>query len=149
MSIEHDVVDSDNSAVLAKARLSKLTWVFKSTFNPEVLVRRFLSLMVILSLYSWFGLGVQAWAASAFDEKVVADFYRGKTVRIVVGFSAGGGYDAYSRVIGRHLHKHIPGNPSVIVDNMAGAKYHRRQLHIQCRAERRHGDRQHQRPNYS
>jgi tripartite-type tricarboxylate transporter receptor subunit TctC len=55
-----------------------------------------------------------------FDEKAVADFYRGKTVRIVVGFSAGGGYDQYSRVIGRHLSKHIPGNPNVLVDNMPG-----------------------------
>jgi tripartite-type tricarboxylate transporter receptor subunit TctC len=67
---------------------------------------------------------VKLWAAAArsgFDEKTVADFYKGKTARIIVGFSAGGGYDAYSRVIGRHLHKHIPGNPSVVVDNMAGA----------------------------
>jgi hypothetical protein len=66
----------------------------------------------------------QSWAAAAksgFDEKAVADFYKGKTVRIIVGFSAGGGYDAYSRVIGRHLHKHIPGNPNVLVDNMGGA----------------------------
>ena len=66
----------------------------------------------------------QSWAAAAksgFDEKAIADFYRGKTVRIIVGFSAGGGYDAYSRLIGRHLHKHIPGNPNVLVDNMAGA----------------------------
>ena len=61
------------------------------------------------------------WAAASYDEKAVADFYRGKSVRIIVGFSAGGGYDAYSRVIGRHLHKHIPGNPNVIVDNMTGA----------------------------
>lgn len=57
---------------------------------------------------------------SAFDEKAVANFYQGKTVRIVVGFSAGGGYDQYSRVIARHLSKYIPGNPSVIVDNMPG-----------------------------
>jgi tripartite-type tricarboxylate transporter receptor subunit TctC len=67
---------------------------------------------------------VQLWGAAAksgFDEKTVGDFYSGKTVRIIVGFSAGGGYDAYWRVIGRHLHKHIPGNPSVVVDNMAGA----------------------------
>ncbi|HVO96110.1 MAG TPA: tripartite tricarboxylate transporter substrate-binding protein [Terriglobales bacterium] len=62
---------------------------------------------------------VQSWAASADDK--VADFYRGKTVRIIVGFSAGGGYDAYSRLIGRHLQKHIPGNPTILVDNMAGA----------------------------
>jgi len=77
--------------------------------------------MVIFSLYSCLGLAAQARAAAAFDEKTVADFYRGKTVRIIVGFSAGGGYDAYSRVIGRHLHKHIPGNPAVIVENMTGA----------------------------
>jgi tripartite-type tricarboxylate transporter receptor subunit TctC len=59
-------------------------------------------------------------AKAPFDEKAVADFYRGKTVRIVVGFSAGGGYDQYSRLIGRHLSKYIPGNPAVIVENMPG-----------------------------
>jgi tripartite-type tricarboxylate transporter receptor subunit TctC len=67
---------------------------------------------------------IHSWAAAAkpgFDEKTIADFYKGKTVRIIVGFSAGGGYDAYSRLIGRHLHKHIPGNPAVLVDNMTGA----------------------------
>lgn len=58
---------------------------------------------------------------AGFDTKAVANFYRGKTVRVVVGFSAGGGYDQYSRVIARHLSKHIPGNPNVLVDNMAGA----------------------------
>jgi tripartite-type tricarboxylate transporter receptor subunit TctC len=58
---------------------------------------------------------------AGFDEKAVANFYRGKTVRIVVGFSAGGGYDQYSRLIARHLSKYIPGNPNIIVDNMAGA----------------------------
>jgi len=84
-------------------------------------VQRLLSLAVILSLHFWLGLMAQVWGATAYDEKAVADFYRGKTVRIIVGFSAGGGYDAYSRLIGRHLHKHIPGDPSVIVDNMAGA----------------------------
>jgi len=49
------------------------------------------------------------------------DFYRNKTVRVIVGFAPGGGFDAYSRAIARHLGKHIPGNPSVVVDNMAGA----------------------------
>ena len=48
-------------------------------------------------------------------------FFEGKTVRIVVGLGAGGGFDTYARVIGRHLGKHIPGNPTVIVDNMPGA----------------------------
>lgn len=60
-------------------------------------------------------------AKKAFDEKAVASFYSGKTVRIIVGFSAGGGYDQYSRLIARHLSRYIPGNPAVLVDNMTGA----------------------------
>jgi tripartite-type tricarboxylate transporter receptor subunit TctC len=48
-------------------------------------------------------------------------FYKDKTVRIVVGFSAGGGFDTYARAIARHLPKHLPGSPSVIVENMTGA----------------------------
>jgi tripartite-type tricarboxylate transporter receptor subunit TctC len=48
-------------------------------------------------------------------------FYAGKTIRLIVGLSAGGGYDVYSRTIARHLGKHIPGNPSVAVENMVGA----------------------------
>jgi tripartite-type tricarboxylate transporter receptor subunit TctC len=51
----------------------------------------------------------------------VADFYRGKTVNLTAGFNPGGGADTYARVIGRHLGKHIPGNPTVIVRNMQGA----------------------------
>lgn len=47
--------------------------------------------------------------------------FRGKTVRIIVGTSPGGGFDAYSRIIAAHLPKHIPGKPLVIVQNMAGA----------------------------
>jgi tripartite-type tricarboxylate transporter receptor subunit TctC len=50
-----------------------------------------------------------------------ANFYEGKTVRFIVGFSAGGGYDTYTRVIARHIGKHLPGNPVFVVDNMAGA----------------------------
>ena len=49
------------------------------------------------------------------------DFYKGKTVRLVVGFSAGGGFDTYARALARHMSKHIPGNPSVVVENMTGA----------------------------
>ena len=50
-----------------------------------------------------------------------ANFYEGKTIRLIVGFTAGGGYDAYTRTIGRHMGKHIPGNPVMIVENMPGA----------------------------
>ena len=49
------------------------------------------------------------------------DFYRGKTVRIIVGGSAGGGFDTYTRVMARHMGKHIPGNPPLMVENMTGA----------------------------
>jgi len=51
----------------------------------------------------------------------VEPFYEGKTVNIIVGLSAGGGYDLYARTIARHLGKHIPGRPAVIVSNMPGA----------------------------
>jgi tripartite-type tricarboxylate transporter receptor subunit TctC len=54
-------------------------------------------------------------------EDSVADFYRGKQVTIVVGSSAGGGYDLYARLLGRYIGKYIPGNPTVIVQNMPGA----------------------------
>ena len=50
-----------------------------------------------------------------------APFYEGKTIRVIVGFSAGGGFDTYSRLIGRHMSRHIPGSPSVVVENMPGA----------------------------
>jgi tripartite-type tricarboxylate transporter receptor subunit TctC len=50
-------------------------------------------------------------------------FYKGKTVRIIVGAAAGGGYDTYSRTIARHMGKHIPGNPTFVVDNMPGAGF--------------------------
>jgi tripartite-type tricarboxylate transporter receptor subunit TctC len=48
-------------------------------------------------------------------------FYDGKTLRIIVGLAPGGGFDTYARVIARHLGKHVPGNPTVIVENMPGA----------------------------
>ena len=51
----------------------------------------------------------------------VEAFYRGKQVRIIVGFSSGGGYDQYGRLLARHISKHIPGAPNVVVQNMPGA----------------------------
>ncbi len=55
-------------------------------------------------------------AASSAD-----DFYRGKVIRIIVGFSAGGGFDTYARSLSRYMGKYIAGNPTIIVDNMPGA----------------------------
>jgi tripartite-type tricarboxylate transporter receptor subunit TctC len=50
-----------------------------------------------------------------------ADFYKGKTLRVIVGYSPGGGYDVYSRFIARHISKHIPGHPKMLVENRPGA----------------------------
>jgi tripartite-type tricarboxylate transporter receptor subunit TctC len=71
---------------------------------------RWIGSLAVLSLVP-----LQAHADSA------ADFYRGKTVSIVVSTSPGGGYDALARGIARHIGKHIPGNPNVTVRNMPGA----------------------------
>ncbi len=49
------------------------------------------------------------------------DFYKGKIIRVIVGGSAGGGFDIYTRAMARHMGKHIPGHPSLIVENMTGA----------------------------
>jgi len=49
------------------------------------------------------------------------DFYKGKTIRFVVGLAPGGGYDLSARTVGRHIGKHIPGNPTIVVENMTGA----------------------------
>jgi tripartite-type tricarboxylate transporter receptor subunit TctC len=62
-----------------------------------------------------------AVATAPASAQSVADFYKGKTIQIVVGFGAGGGYDLYARALGRHLGKHVPGNPAVVVQNMEGA----------------------------
>lgn len=49
------------------------------------------------------------------------DFYKGKRIRLIVGLAPGGGFDLYARMVARHLSKHVPGNPNVIVQNMPGA----------------------------
>lgn len=48
-------------------------------------------------------------------------FYKGKSIRLIVGLSAGGGYDVYTRTLARHFGRHIPGNPAIVVENMVGA----------------------------
>jgi len=51
----------------------------------------------------------------------VEEFYKGKTVNLVIGFSVGGGYDLYARHLARHIGRHIPGNPTILPQNMPGA----------------------------
>ena len=74
------------------------------------------------ALLAW-ALGVTSAAAQGAPatSENVADFYRGKTIAMVVGTPAGGGYDIYARLLARHLGKHIPGNPLIIVQNKPGA----------------------------
>ena len=59
--------------------------------------------------------------ASPASAQPVADFYKGKTVTLIVSSAPGGGYDALARTVAPHLSRHIPGNPSVVVRNMSGA----------------------------
>lgn len=61
---------------------------------------------------------VCAWPPSSPAQET---FFKGKTIRIIVGLAPGGGYDTYSRLIARHMGKHIPGNPVIAVENMDGA----------------------------
>lgn len=74
------------------------------------------SLKVTLTSALMVGLtsGVQAQSS-------VEDFYRNNTVQILVGYSAGGGYDSYARTLARHIGRHIPGNPNIVVRNVPGA----------------------------
>jgi tripartite-type tricarboxylate transporter receptor subunit TctC len=60
-------------------------------------------------------------AAAPAQADPVADFYKGKQVQIIVGYGPGGGNDVYARLLARHIGKHIPGHPNVIVQNMPGA----------------------------
>lgn len=68
------------------------------------------------------GLAAPLWSAATLGQDDGADnFYQGKTVELLVGHSAGGGYDTYARTLARHIGEHIPGNPDVVVKNVTGA----------------------------
>lgn len=67
-----------------------------------------------------FGLCTAGAAADARAD-AIADFYKGKPVKVIIGFSAGGGYDLYARTVGRHMGRHLPGNPTFVAQNMTGA----------------------------
>src|SRR3954471_864805 len=61
------------------------------------------------------------FAPAAATPAAAADYYAGKTVEFLVGAAPGGGYDIYARAVGRHLGRHIPGEPTIVVKNMPGA----------------------------
>jgi tripartite-type tricarboxylate transporter receptor subunit TctC len=68
----------------------------------------------------WLSLIALAWPCSARAD-AIEDFYRGKTLNLMIGSGAGGGVDQVSRAVARHLGKHVPGNPTVVPRNMGGA----------------------------
>lgn len=67
-----------------------------------------------------FAVGSAALCASALAQPA-DEFYRGKQIRIVVGTTAGGDYDVWARLLARHMTRHVPGHPTIIVENMPGA----------------------------
>lgn len=71
---------------------------------------RILTAALVPALIAWFSTTTQA-----------EDFYKGKSIRFIVGYAPGGGYDTYTRAIARHIGRFIPGHPSAVVENMEGA----------------------------
>jgi len=65
--------------------------------------------------------GLLAMSTQLAYAQSVEEFYRGKTVNMIIGYSVGGGYDLYGRLISRHIGKHIPGRPAIVPQNMTGA----------------------------
>jgi len=82
--------------------------------------RNLLPLILVAALY----------APAARAQDAVAAFYKGKQINLIVGSSAGGGYDTYARLLGRHLGKYIPGNPIIVPSNMPGAGSNAAAAHI-------------------
>jgi len=83
------------------------------TRRPGRMKRKFLGLVQVL-----IGLTFLVGAsATAFGQ----EFYKGKTILFIVGFAPGAGYDTYTRAVARHIGKHIPGNPTSVVQNMTGS----------------------------
>jgi tripartite-type tricarboxylate transporter receptor subunit TctC len=77
------------------------------------LVRRTLWTAIVLSLMLGFAPGLRAQS--------IADFYRGKTLHVLIGYGEGGGYDIYGRLFAEFLPRHLPGNPTIVPQNMPGA----------------------------
>jgi tripartite-type tricarboxylate transporter receptor subunit TctC len=88
-----------------------------------------------LQFPSWLGgvsgfLALTAVLSTSAHADSVTEFYKGKTVTLIAGYTAGGGFDLYARVIANYLGKHIPGQPRVVVQNMPGAGSLRAASHV-------------------
>jgi tripartite-type tricarboxylate transporter receptor subunit TctC len=91
----------------------------KALIDDELLEDR---MTVITRLGSWLLVGLAALVfPGALQAQTPEQFYRGKTITIIIGFAVGGSLDAYGRLAARHLGNHIPGHPAIVVQNMPGA----------------------------
>jgi tripartite-type tricarboxylate transporter receptor subunit TctC len=66
-------------------------------------------------------IAIFTWSIAPASAESAADFYKGKTITVYIGYASGGGYDLFARVISRHIPRHIPGNPHMLPVNMPGA----------------------------
>src|SRR5262245_31478607 len=95
----------------------------------------FLTLIFLYDFRMWHRLACVVIVAAlapepASAQETPAQFYRGRQITVIVGSSAGGGYDIYARLLARHMPKYIPGNPGMIVANMPGAGSNTAAAHV-------------------
>jgi len=72
-------------------------------------------------LFVLLALSASLFAAGSASAQTTEEFYKGKTIRLIVGYSAGGGHDQNARLLARYIGQYIPGNPRIVVENMPGA----------------------------
>jgi tripartite-type tricarboxylate transporter receptor subunit TctC len=77
--------------------------------------------MITRSTLLALGFAVSLTAGSPASAQAPTGYYAGKTVQMIIGFGPGGGYDLWARTVARHISKHLPGNPTVVSQNMPGA----------------------------
>jgi tripartite-type tricarboxylate transporter receptor subunit TctC len=111
---QHDITGR-RAAMAPLPETSWLVWSAPNSANRQVIPMFRPALAALLVTPSIAAATVPAAAQS------VADFYRGKTIQMIIGVSAGGDYDLRARLLARHLSKHIPGNPKIVPQNMLGA----------------------------
>src|SRR5580704_7990413 len=87
--------------------------LMRQVLMRQVLTRRLLATALTLALMAGFAPGLRAQS--------VADFYRGKVLHVLIGYGEGGGYDIYGRLFAEFMPRHLPGNPTIIAQNMPGA----------------------------
>src|SRR5439155_1394147 len=87
-------------------------------FKEDVVMRhRSFSSLAVLAVTGMILAGLAAPARA----QTVEEFYKGKTISFIIGYSPGGGYDVFARLVARHMGNHIPGKPQIVPRNMPGA----------------------------